>query len=102
ENSRAVGLIVYRPIGSFESTHGFVAIKADQQGVAELPGVFQISDVAEVEEVEAPIRDDQPLALLAQCVAPLGELSGGDNFLAEAHAGAAAGGIARSAGRFHT
>jgi hypothetical protein len=52
------------PKRAFESPDGKVAVDPDDQYVAEGSGCFEITDVASVEQVEAPVGEDDPFPFL--------------------------------------
>lgn len=67
---------------TLESTDGGVAIDADEKKVAEVARGFEVSDVAEVEEVKATVGDDELFAA-AKWLAPGAEIGVGDDFREE-------------------
>jgi hypothetical protein len=70
---------------AFKFRDGGVGIDADEQGVAEVAGGFEIGDVAEVEDVEAAVGDDELFMLGAKLGAPSGEFFPRDEVIAKVH-----------------
>ena len=52
-----------RPARSLEAAHRVVPVDADKEGVAQRAGLVEVAHVADVEEIEASVGQDQPLAL---------------------------------------
>ena len=70
EDPRAIGFRDDRSVRPLELAHGIVAIEADQQGVPDRAGGFEIGDVTRVEQVETAIGDDQTTSLGTKRLAP--------------------------------
>ena len=51
--------------GTLEAPDGSVGVEADNEAVAEVPGLLKVADVAVVEEVETAIGGDQTEAVAA-------------------------------------
>src|SRR5688500_17061438 len=75
QSGKIRGSIVYgvdqTPL-ALQPTDGGVAVDANEQQVAEIPGGFEVSDVTEVENVEATVRRDERFSA-AQFAPPLRE-----------------------------
>ena len=76
---------IYRTACAFQLPRGVVAIDADQQRVAETSRRFEIRNVAEVQDVEAAIGDDEFFAGRAEFFPPRRQLVPRDDFVAEVH-----------------
>src|ERR1039457_6499750 len=77
----------HRALRPLELADGRIAIDPDQEGVTFAPRSFQVGDVADVEQVEAAVGDDQASATGAQGRPPLRQFVPGNDLLAEIHAG---------------
>ena len=77
----AIGFPIERPRGALERADGVVAIHGHGQDVAERAGGLQIAHVADVEQIEAAVGENQLPAFAGQCLADGGELFGGDDLL---------------------
>src|SRR5256714_14360007 len=66
EKFRALALIHHGPPRAFERAHRAVAVYCDEQRVAQTPRRFEVSNVSDVQNVEAPVREDEPAPLGAQ------------------------------------
>ena len=64
---------IHRTIGPFEGPDGRVGVDSDEEDVSQPAGGAQIANVADVEEVEAAVRQHDPLSLGPE---PIGQLDG--------------------------
>ena len=71
ENGGAIRFTVHRPTFAFESADGSIAVHADEEHVTMITGVLKVCDVAEMQEIEAAVRDDHAF-LASELLAPFG------------------------------
>jgi hypothetical protein len=85
EDGGAIGFGIHRPAGALQAAHGGIAIHADEQGIAALTRVFEVGDVAQMEDVKTAVGDDEFFAAGADLPPPCRQLVPGDDFVAEIH-----------------
>ena len=85
EHGRAVGFRIHRARWAFEFAHARVAVDAQEEQVTEVARVFQVGHMAEMQNVEAAVGDDEFFAGVAHGLAPRGQLFPTDNFAMKIH-----------------
>jgi hypothetical protein len=63
-----------RSTGALELANRFVAIEPDDEDMPEVPGTLEIADVAEVQQIETPVRGDNLPAATARRGGPTSHL----------------------------
>ena len=58
QHALAVGLTVDRAAQTLEAAHQIIGVKADNQLVAQRAGLFEVLDMADVEDVKAAVGKD--------------------------------------------
>ncbi len=66
DDLRPIGLAIQRPVFAFERPHGFITVDRHGERVPQGARGLEITDVSRMQEIEAPIRQDKPLSLVAQ------------------------------------
>jgi hypothetical protein len=73
EDLGAVLLTIHRAGGTFQRADAGVAIHRDEERIAERARLLQVADVADMEEIEAAIREHELAAFRAHAFADGGE-----------------------------
>ncbi len=82
--ARSVSEFTGRP-ATFQAAHGVIAVHANEQGIAALARVFEVGDMAQMEDVKTAVGDDEFFAAGADLPPPCRQLVPGDDFVAEIH-----------------
>lgn len=79
EDGGAVVLGIDGAALAFQAADGGIAVDADEEKVTEIAGGLEVGDVAEVEEIEAAVGDDEIFGA-AELGAPAGKIGEFDEF----------------------
>src|ERR1700722_8341803 len=85
EHQHPVRFRVHRAPRALESAHRRIAIDSNEQGIAKIPRIFEVGDMAHMKDVETSVGHDQLFAASPQTVSPFGQLIWLNDFIAEIH-----------------
>src|SRR6185312_5786220 len=74
QHQSAILLVVDWTIGSFQLLNRLVPVDRDEQEVAEVARRFEVGDMAEMQDIKASIRNDEPFAARADLGPPRSQL----------------------------
>ena len=63
QHPQALVCMDHRPARTFDPTDGVVGVQGDDQNISQAPGFLQKFNVPPMQEIEATVGEDQPLAL---------------------------------------